>query len=220
MLINEIYEVFRQMVNSQQSGGYFNATNFNNYCDYAQNAVINELSEIADYNQRVISLSSDVLKTATINVVDGIAALPSDYFIYLDANAMFYDNDAKKFEEYPADYVGKSERGERLRSKIVDPQSDYPIITEGFGGLLVEPSEVSRIKLTYYFQPDAPVWAGTDTVPPVFDPNTSTDFVLGDKFKNILVNKILSYAGIEIREPYLLQATTQSLIKPTGNPTN
>ena len=220
MLINEVYEVFLQMVNKAQTGGYFNAANFNNYCDYAQNSIINELSEIADYNQRVISLSSEVLKTVIINVTNGIAATPSDYLIYLDANAMFYDNEANKFEEYPLDYISKAERGERFRSKIVSPERDYPIATENTSGLLIEPTDVSRIKLTYYFKPDAPEWVGTDTVPPVFDPNASTDFVLGDKFKNILVNKILSYAGIEIREPYLLQATTQNLIKPTGNPTN
>ncbi len=220
MLINEIYIVFLQFVNKNQSGGYFNATNFSEYCDYAQNEVINELSQLADYNQRVISLSSDIVRTATINVVGGLAELPSDYFIYLDSNSVFWNADKKSFDEWPIDYIGTSERGERLRSKIVDPQPDYPIASETVAGLKIEPSEVKRIKLTYYFQPPTPKWVGTDAVPPVFDPNLSTDFTLGEKFKNILLNKILSYAGIEIREPYLLQATTRNLIQFQGNPTN
>lgn len=220
MLIDEVYKTCLQFANVSQVGGYLSPSNFNISCALSQIQIINELSEIADYNQRVISLSSDVLKTADVNVIDGNTNLPDDYFIYLDANALFYDGDKERFEEYPLDYIGKSERGERLRSKIVDPQNDYPIVTESVGGLKVEPKEVNRIRLTYFTNPTTPEWVGTNTVPPVFDPNASTDFTLGDKFKNILVYKILSYFSIEIREPYLLQATTKNLVQFTGNKTN
>lgn len=220
MLINEVYTTCLQFVNKQQLGGYFNPTNFNRYAAFAQNSILNELQEYLDYNQRVITLLSDVLKVATVNVADnGYADLPSDYLLYADANSLFYENG--KFEEYPVDYLGKSERGERLRSKIVMPELDNPIATEDFGGLLIDPKEVNRIKLTYIYQPDNPSWVGDGSVPPVFDPDASTDFAFGQKFKNILVYKILRYMGVEIREPFLLQATTDNLIKQfQGQQTN
>jgi|TARA_R110000782_G_scaffold16029_3_gene46371 hypothetical protein len=211
MLINNVYQSVFDLANKDQTGGFLSASRYNRYAVFAQDDILNELQQLLDYNQRTISLLSDILKVANVEVSDdGYAKLPSDYFLFADANSLFYDG--VKFQEYPCDFIGRSERGERLRSKIVTPELDYPIITEDFTGLLVEPKEVSRIKLTYIYQPVNPEWVGTDTVPPVFDEGASTDFALSNKFKNILTYKILKYFGIEIREPFLLSATTDNLI--------
>jgi hypothetical protein len=220
MLINEVYETVLDLNNSDQIGGYLAPERYNQYAEFAQNAILNELQELLDYNQRTISLLSDVLKVATVEVgADGYVSLPTDYMLYADANAVLFDDG--KFREYPVDMIGKSERGERLRSKIVMPEIDYPIATEDNTGLLIEPTEVQRIKLTYIYLPEDPEWVGDGSVPPVFDPDASTDFAFGQKFKNILVYKILRYMGVEIREPFLLQATTDNLIKQfQGQPTN
>lgn len=222
MIINEVYQSVQDFANKDQSGGYLKASRFNRYAVYAQKEIINELAQLAGFNQRVISLSRDVLKTATINVVNGLASTPSDYLIYHDANSLFYDNDEKKFKEYSVDYVDKSERGERLRSKIVPPEVNYPIATEDTtSGLLIEPKEVSRIKLTYFYLPTDPEWVGDDSDPPVFDPDASTDFVLDSKFVNVLTYKILRYFGIEIMEGFLLQATTDEVVNSyLGKQTN
>jgi len=212
MLINEVYNDVQRIANVQQAGGYITPTRYNEAAVFTQIEIINELAQLAGLNQRVISLSKNVLKTQTINVVDGIAATPSDYLIYHDSNSLFYDNDEKKFKEYPVDYLDSSERGERLRSKIVPPEVDYPIATETTSGLRIEPSEVSRIKLTYFHLPEDPEWVSDGSTPPVFDPSASTDFVLDEQFHNILVYKILTQFSIEVREPFLLQATTRNLV--------
>jgi hypothetical protein len=213
MIINEVYQSVFDLGNKSQSGGYLTPSRFNRYAVFCQKEIINELAQLAGLNQRVISLCRDILKTATINVVDGIASTPSDYLIYHDANSLFYDNTERKFKEYPIDYVDTSERGERLRSKIVNPEVDYPIATETTAGLLIDPQEVSRIKLTYFYLPEDPSWVSDGGDPPVFDPDASTDFVLDSKFVNVLTYKILRYLGIEIMEGFLLQTTTDEVVK-------
>ena len=211
MLIDETYSLVRDLSNTSQSGGYISPTLFSQYADFAQLSIINELAELLDYNMLTSILISDVLKTANVEVINGIVQEPSDFYKYADSSALYYEGG--EFKVYPIDYISKSERTERLRSKIVEPTLEYPIATEGFGGILIEPKTVSRIELTYLFRPDAPEWVGTETVPPVFLPDDSTDFALSDKFKTILTYKICSYFSIEIRDGELSAATTKQLIQ-------
>ena len=113
------------------------------------------------------------------------------------------------------EYIGKSELGSRLRSKIIPPTTTYPIITEDELGFRVDPESVSLVDLIYILQPSDPEWVAVDpnVVPPVFDPNASTDFVLTDKFSNILVNYVATMFGIELDDQLLIQATVQNLVK-------
>ena len=215
MLINEIYEDVRALSNKSQSGGYLKPSRFNLYLNMAQQETIDEVDRFAAHNRRVISLLSDVLKTQTASVDSiGMVDLPSDYYRYVDSNALYFDDGA--FTPFPIDYVSKTERGERLRSKIVDPTLKRPIATEGFSGLMVEPRQINSIELTYIFSPPKAEWVGTNDVPPVFDPNASTDLALGREFKNIITAKVCGYFGIEIRDGELVGATTKNLVEEFG----
>lgn len=214
MIIDKVYQGVLSFSNKTQTGGYISPERFNIYSEYAQFDVINELHEILAFNQRVITLISDVLKVTNIDVASTqYAALPSDYYKYVDSSGMFYNG---KWEETAADYISKTEVGERRRSKIVDPTNTYPVITEDSVGLFVDPSTVTRIKLTYIFEPTTPEWVGDGSVPPVFDPNASTDFTLSSKFQNILIFKICKYFAVEIKDSALYNATTESLVRELG----
>ena len=212
MLINEVYESVLDLSNRSQTGGYLNAESFNLKAELAQREIIDEALEFLDFNQLSLTLLSDILNTtnAVVNA-QGFVTLPSDYYKYADANALVFTDG--NFIEYPIDYVGVSERGERLRSKIVNPTLIEPIATETRLGLRIDPKEINIIELTYAVQPPDPEWVGTNAVPPVFDPLLSTDLILSNKFKAILVYKVCSYFGIEIKDVNLYQATTKELMK-------
>jgi len=213
MIIDKVYTGVLAFANKTQSGGYISPDRFNTYAEYAQMDIINELHELLSFNQRVITLVSDVVKVTNINVnATQYADLPSDYYKYMDSDGLFYDGGWKG---EPADYISKTEIGERRRSKIVDPTNDYPVITEDSVGLFVDPKTVTRLKLTYIFEPETPEWVGFG-VPPVFDESYSTDFTLSSKFQNILIQKICKYFAIEIKDSSLFQATTESLIREVG----
>lgn len=214
MLIDEIYTLVKSYSNKNQSGGYLKPSIFSSYLNYAQQEAIDEVDRFAAHNRRVISLLSDIIKTTTVSVNSiGVVDLPSDYYRYLDSNALYFDDG--KFEAFPVDYIGKSLLGERLRSKIVNPTLKYPVATEGFSGLMVEPKQINQIELTYLFKPAEAEWVGTG-VPPVFNPNASTDVTLGAQFRNILVMKVCKYFGIEIRDGELVGATTKDLVQEFG----
>ena len=212
MLINEVRELVFDFANKNQTGGYLGDDSYNLKIGIAQREVIDEALEFLDFNQLSLTLLSDILNTANAPVnAQGFVTLPLDYYKYADANALIFTDG--NFAEHPIDYVGVSERGERLRSKIVNPTLIEPIATETKLGLRIDPKEVSLIELTYAVQPPDPEWVGTDTVPPVFDPALSTDLILSNKFKAILVYKVCSYFGIEIKDVSLYQATTKELMK-------
>lgn len=215
MLINEIYESVLAVSNKSQVGGYLKPSRFNEYINMSQQDVIDEVDRFAAHNRRVISLLRDIIKTQDAPVGSlGQVELPADYYRYLDANAVYFDDGKRQI--YPIDYISKTERGERVRSKIVSPELSSPIATEGFSGLMVEPTNINIIELTYLFKPELAVWNSTGTVPPVFDPDTSVDVALGRQFKNILTFKVCKYFGIEIREADLVNATTKNLIEEFG----
>lgn len=205
-LINDVYFDVQQIANKSQAGGFISPSRYNTFIALAQLDCINELQQLIGFNQRVIGLAKSVLKTQNISVsTSGYANTPSDYYLYADSNALYYENGA--FDIYPIDYVDKSERGERKRSKVVNPTKEYPIASEGFSGLLIEPTTISQIEITYFYAPPVPVWAGSGT-PPVFDPSASTDLVLGNDFRNVLAAKVCAYLGVNIRDQFLYSTQT------------
>lgn len=208
MLINEVKELVQQLAAKDGIAGYFSDTEYSNYCNIAQLRAIDEMVKMLDYNQKAIDLLGDVIKSTFINKSGTLFNTPSDYYRYVASSAEFTDISA------PCDFIGKSERKSRLRSAIVEPTNSFPIITKASNGFIVDPSTVTRIELTYVFLPDAPVWAALPaTIPPEFDPSSSTDFALSSKFKNYLVREIANMFGIETRDPNLQQATIQNLVE-------
>lgn len=210
-MINDVYLMTQRLSNVSQTSGYISPSAFSEFAGYAQLSIIDEMYEILDYNMLSSILIADVLKTVNVEVVNGIVQKPTDFYKYVDSSALYFEDG--NFEVYPIDFISTSERNERLRSKIVEPTLKHPIATEGFSGIRLDPKEISRVELTYLFKPPAPEWVGTDTVPPIFEPTLSTDFVLSDKFKTILTYKICSYFSIEIRDGELSAVTTKQLIQ-------
>ena len=209
MLINQVYEGVLGLSNKEQVGGYLRPTRFSTYCAMAQYDVIDELYALSGINKNAMTLLSDVVESVSVPVVQGVVSLPDDYYKYVDANALFFSSEGEQV--YPVDYISNSERGERQRSKIVRPDNEYPVATETRGAINILPKTVSRIELIYVVDPPEPVFSTTG-VPPVFDPNTSVDFTLSIRFKNILIRKVCQYFGLEVRDAMLIQATVENMV--------
>ena len=215
MLINYVYETTLQLASKSSGDGYLPPSEFNNYCILAQKRAINELYNYLDHNQKVITLLSDVTKIADLTVTNNYATRPTDYYKYVASAALAFNSDTGKFVQSEGEYIGKTELASRLTSKIVTPTNDYPIISEDQTGFRLDPDTISRIKLTYLINPVDPEWVAVDpdVIPPVFDPTASTDFILSEKFTDILVNYVANMFGIESDDQFLAQATVQQLVK-------
>lgn len=211
MLINEVKSLVESLSAKSSVGGYLPADEYSNYATLAQLRIINTLHERLDFNLNIITLLSDVSKTKLVPVNDQRFSRPSDYYKPIACEASFSDGQSDM------EYIGLSERRNRINSDIVEPTLSYPTFTEDSTGFIADPVGISRVRLSYIFQPEDPVWAEVpDSVPPTFDPNNSTDFALSDKFTDILVNTIAGMFGIEIRDVNLQQATVQNLVQSLG----
>jgi hypothetical protein len=208
MLVNKVKQLVQQLSAKEGIGGYLPEEEYSNYCNLAQLRAINDIIKMLDYNQKAIDLLADVIKVVVLNKNGQVFDFPTDYYRFVAAAAKFSDIIT------PCDLIGKSERRSRMRSRIVQPTPDFPVISEDVTGFTVDPFLVTRIELSYVFLPEPPEWVSEpDSLPPVFDPALSTDFALSSKFKNYLVKEIANMFGIETRDPNLQQATIQNLIE-------
>jgi hypothetical protein len=211
MLINEVKQLVEQLGSKSQTGGYLPADEYSNYANLAQLRAINTLCQVADRNLHVINLASDFLKTQSLLVVNGRPQMPSDYYRYW-ASWAYYVNQGEVLSGL--DYIGLGEWADRLNSAIVEPTGEFPVITEDNVGLLVAPSFINQIKLTYAVLPPNPEWVSDPYAEiPTFDPNLSTDFILSEKFKDYLVKEIANMFGIEVLNQTLQQATVDNMIQ-------
>jgi hypothetical protein len=100
-----------------------------------------------------------------------------------------------------------------LSSNLTAPSTSYPVYTMDDTGIQVYPLTISGTQLTvqYIRYPYTPKWTYDPSLliggEPIFDPSLSDyqDFELPASDEPYLVNKILQYAGISIREGEVVQ---------------
>lgn len=95
---------------------------------------------------------------------------------------------------------------ERLKSRILAPSATYPVYRELSSTLEFNPTTITDVKITYLRAPAVPVWGYTVvSARPVYSVGASTAFEWPETDREMIVNMILSYVGISIREPQLTQ---------------
>ena len=227
MLIDKVYSAVRQLANKDQVSGVLTPAEYIKYAELAQRDYIeenynpdNKLGYEADF-KNTDDLSS--LKTPlSIIVNSGRATIPTDYLHFSSAYGTYvFGNEGRTT---PIELVREGEWAERLASEVNKPSKKFPIMKSMGSYFEVYPQSVTNINLTYLKLPAQPWWNYTlSGSTPVFssaagvttNPNSgvaagaSTDFVLGQGAYNTLVQKILRYIGIEIREQDLFVMSQQ-----------
>lgn len=148
----------------------------------------------------------------------GLAAKPSDFLLYSTSYAYSIFNGEGKL--VPVDLVDDTEWIERCTSQIDPPSLRYPIARMIGTNIEVKPDTLNQLHLTYIKLPLEPWWNYTasgktltfaETGGSTTNPNSgvtagdSTDFTLAEAEFNVLVWKMCSYLGIEIREAEFYQ---------------
>lgn len=96
----------------------------------------------------------------------------------------------------------------RLRSKIVNPTKERPIMALYDTYMQFYPMDLGFVEMTYLRRPMVPSWGYTLVDGrPVYDPSTSIDFEWPWEVRNELIMQILSLLGITIREQELISTT-------------
>jgi hypothetical protein len=228
MLIDKVYSAVSQLANKDQVSGILTPAEYNKYAELAQRDYIEE-----NYNPQTGKLGyestfkntddlSDLKVPLSIIVNSGRATMPDDYLHFSSAYGTFIFGNRGRVT--PIDLVREGEWAERLASEVNKPSKSFPIMKSMGSYFEVYPQSVTNINLTYLKVPQQPWWNYTlSGSTPVFssaagtvaNPNSgvasgaSTDFTLGEGAYNSLVQKILQYIGIEIRENDLYVMSTQ-----------
>ena len=208
--------------------GYISPSDFNLYAKQAQldifseyiklyNYYINmqnnrtagsEMADLAEKAREDMEIFMDGEETLVFDSVYGVYSIftpPTDVY---DITLLTYTGGAKNAEIVKGSRIDIS----RLtNSNLTSPTAEYPMfvtgepnLTTGTRGIAIVPNTiVSDVDLIYMRYPTDPDWAYVTLTSgePVFNLLTSTDFELSKEEEPRLVQKILEFAGISIREP-------------------
>jgi hypothetical protein len=109
-------------------------------------------------------------------------------------------------EERPIDVLRSVEWGNRINSRINTPTNKRPIAELRSTYIQIMPKTVSFMRFEYLRHPLQPVWAYTMVNNrPVYNEAASTDIDAPKEAQNEITVIALSYMGINMREPELVQ---------------
>lgn len=150
-----------------------------------------------------------ILTSTILTAGPNIIPLPANY-VHFVAAANYVDGLPQ-----PITIVNRDEMNQVRIDPIAFPTEDYPYGTIDGNTILVYPSSIDRIDLTYLRRPTQPVWGYTivnDEA--IYNPATSTQLEWKEMYHIDIARFILSYIGINFRDQELLTYAEQ--IKATG----
>lgn len=157
--------------------------------------------------QKQITETIDIFSTSANLVYSGgnqSFALPADWY-YI--NVVLYNSKEVEF-------VAQNKVNILLNSNLTAPTTSYPAYYQKGNDIKVYPSTiVSGVSTMYVREPVDPKWTYTLVGgSPIFNQSALDyqDFELPESAQNDLVFKILSYAGVNIREAEVVQFATGS----------
>lgn len=131
-----------------------------------------------------------------------------------EVTVVLYENDFYKIGTVIYDNELEVERVNRNdflyinMSPLTKPTTDYPVYIFEDNKLYVYPTTIqNNITANYLRKPSAPAWSFTTSGAGYqFNPANSIDFELHPTEQTSLIIRILSYAGVVIRDPQIIQA--------------
>ena len=191
--------------------GYLSPADFNLYAKQAQLEIFDEYFN--DYNYQINKENvrqsgtgyADVLRSLE-EVIDGFStivnfttnsfALPADYYLI---NKILPTG-----SNYELEQVSNSKINLLLASSLTAPTTGFPAFVQNGNTATAYPSTITSGTIQYIRYPYDPkwTWINLDFGEPVFDQTQADyqDFELPIDDEPRLVNKILQYAGVSIRE--------------------
>lgn len=230
-MINSVRSAVLSILN-KNNYGYVPVSDFNLFCKLAQldlfesyfyqyNYQLNKENArqsgtgYADIKKLYEEAIDTFLVTNTLTrVIDNVFSLPSltttgDQFYKIEAIICY---DATGNFTGIAEYVAPSKIDMLMASNLTAPTTTFPAYTVNNGNVEVYPSTINtdgRVKARYIRYPKDPKWTYIQLAngEPVFNQSASDyqDFEVPIEDEVTLVNKILEYAGMSIREIQAVQ---------------
>jgi hypothetical protein len=112
--------------------------------------------------------------------------------------------------------IQKSDLPQITSSKLTAPSTSFPIYYKEGSNIYILPNTISSATLDYIYKPTDPNWAFTSGATygdMAYSSSNSINFQLHDSEEVPLIIKILSLAGVTIKDPNLVQIAKQEEVQ-------
>ena len=179
---------------------------YNRYLTRKETGTINdEYANLAKSAKEKIDLFST---SSTLSFSSGIATTPANLYKCLMIST---SSRATAVQE-----IQKSDLPQITSSKLTTPSTSFPIYYKEGSSIYILPDSISSATLDYIFKPTDPRWAFTSGATygdMAYSSSNSINFQLHDSEEVPLIIKILSLAGVTIKDPNVVQIAKQEEVQ-------
>jgi len=181
-------------------------SDYNRYLTRKETGTINdEYANLAKNTKEKIDLFS---ASSTLTFSSGIATTPANLYKCLMIST---SSRATAVQE-----IQKSDLPQITSSKLTAPSTSFPIYYKEGSNIYILPNTISSATLDYIYKPTDPKWAFTSGATygdMAYSSSNSINFQLHDSEEVPLIIKILSLAGVTVKDPSIVQIAKQEEVQ-------
>ena len=217
--VNTVYQTVLLILNKEQRG-YMTPDEFNKTATQVQLQIfqkyfedLNQASRVPqndmDYADRVLGIDEKISlfrRTVTVNRATDIGSQ-----VYRLGTVTFQPSIGEAIE---LERLQRNEYYNITKSPLSRPTEKFPIYLFQDNKIFSYPTTVTPLNLDFVTRPYNVVWGfvrDQNTQVLLYNANISTDFQLDQVEQTEVVLRILSYAGVIIRDPQIVQAASQAV---------
>ena len=217
--VNTVYQTVLLILNKEQRG-YMTPDEFNKTATQVQLQIfqkyfedLNQASRVPqndmDYADRVLGIDEKISlfrRTVTVNRATDIGSQ-----VYRLGTVTFQPSIGEAIE---LERLQRNEYYNITKSPLSRPTEKFPIYLFQDNKIFSYPTTATPLNLDFVTRPNDVVWGfvrDQNTQVLLYNANTSTDFQLDQVEQTEVVLRILSYAGVIIRDPQIVQAASQAV---------
>ena len=217
--VNTVYQTVLLILNKEQRG-YMTPDEFNKTATQVQLQIfqkyfedLNQASRVPqndmDYADRVLGIDEKISlfrRTVTVNRATDIGSQ-----VYRLGTVTFQPSIGEAIE---LERLQRNEYYNITKSPLSRPTEKFPIYLFQDNKIFSYPTTATPLNLDFVTRPNDVVWGfvrDQNTQVLLYNANTSTDFQLDQAEQTEVVLRILSYAGVIIRDPQIVQAASQAV---------
>ncbi|OUU67848.1 MAG: hypothetical protein CBC24_00355 [Candidatus Pelagibacter sp. TMED64] len=212
--VDTVYQRVQAILN-KENRGYMTPQEYNLLANQAQLEVFeqyfydlnqfNRTGEITNEYANIVNNIKEKINlfrtTAALSIANSVFALPSDIY---RLGTVYYNNTTE------LDAIDQNDFLHINASKLTKPDVKKPVYIRNGNNLTVYPSTITSLSCTYIKKPAQVVWGYVEISSVAkYDSSTATDFELHESDETTVVYKILSYAGLVIKQPEVSQVAEQ-----------
>ncbi len=213
--VDTVYQRVLAILN-KENRGYMTPQEFNLLANQAQLEVfeqyfydLNQFNRMGEITNEFANIVKNIKEKINLFKTNATLTKSGDKFV-LPSNlyrlGTLYYNDYIEVEE-----VNENELLFINQSPLTRPDSTRPVYTRTGNSVAVYPSGITTdIKCSLIISPAKPNWSYVEVNNvPMYNATDSTDFDLHESDETTIVYKILSYAGLVIKQPEISQIAEQ-----------